>query len=97
VQRPKQLLVSNRWRGASIANVIYYLHMKLKVRMTPQLRKFWAGKTFDMAVVGAGAMLFGQFLTDRPFSPWLAIGGLGMIVLGYLAGFWAYQGGEKTK
>jgi hypothetical protein len=34
----------------------------------------------EIANVAAGAMVFGQSLADRPFSPWLAVLGAGLWV-----------------
>ena len=40
-------------------------------------RRLLAETVRDIANVAAGAMVFGQLLADRPFSPWLALfGGL---------------------
>ena len=35
----------------------------------------------DIANVGAGAMVFGQFLAENVFSPSLALGGIGVWVV----------------
>lgn len=34
----------------------------------------------DIANVAAGAMVFGQLIADRPFSPWLALRGAALWV-----------------
>ena len=36
-------------------------------------RRFVAEALRDVANIAVGATLFGQFLADRPFSPWLGI------------------------
>ncbi len=41
-------------------------------RLTPHLREVLADKLLDAGNIAAGAMLFGQFVADRPFSPGLA-------------------------
>lgn len=39
-------------------------------------RTLVADKVFDAANIAAGGMIFGQFLSERPFSPLLALIGL---------------------
>ena len=41
-------------------------------------RAVLADKLPDMANVAAGALVFAQFLGERPFSPWLAACGIGL-------------------
>ena len=43
-------------------------------------RALLADKPLDVGNVAAGAMGFGQFLSDRPFSAWLAV--LGFVLWG---------------
>ena len=43
-------------------------------------RALLADKVPDMANLALGALLFGQFVSDRPFSPSLAIAGLAVWV-----------------
>ena len=44
----------------------------------PRQRALVADKPFDAGNVAAGGMLFGQFVTDRPFS--LALAVIGVVV-----------------
>ena len=48
-------------------------------------RALLADKLLDVGNVAAGAMVFGQFLSDRPFSAWLAA--MGFVVWGGLLMF----------
>jgi hypothetical protein len=46
------------------------------VGLSREQRRTLADKLPDMANVAVGGMVFGQFLSDRPFSPLLALSGL---------------------
>ena len=54
------------------------------LRLSAGGRTLLAEKVSDVANVAAGAMVFGQFLSDRPFSIWLM--GLGWIIWVFLVG-----------
>jgi hypothetical protein len=74
---------------------VWYDGQAMAIRFRPGLRKLYAEKTFELTNIGAGALLFSQFLSDRAFS-WLATGvGLVLVGVGYLASYIFYQGGEK--
>lgn len=47
-------------------------------------REVWAEKTFELTNLGAGALIFGQFLSDKGFSWQMALAGVFLIVSGYL-------------
>lgn len=49
-----------------------------------QTRELWAEKTFELTNIGAGALIFGQFLSDKGFSLPMTIGGLILVAFGYL-------------
>ncbi len=53
-----------------------------------QLKKLWAEKTFDLTNIGAGALLFGQFLSDKRFSWTATVLGLILIIVGYLTSYY---------
>lgn len=53
--------------------------------LTKETRYLWAEKTFELMNIGAGALLFGQFLSEKGFSVPLTIGGLVLIAFGYIA------------
>lgn len=60
------------------------MSMPRKVTMlvlSRQQRMLLAETLRDIANVAAGAMVFGQFLSDRLFSPWIAIGGIGLWIV----------------
>lgn len=46
------------------------------LRLKPRQRELFVEKMPDVANIAAGSMLFGQFLSDKPFSLWLGIAGL---------------------
>lgn len=46
--------------------------------LTREQRELLAETVRDIANIAAGAMVFGQFLADEVFSPWLAVGGVGI-------------------
>lgn len=50
-------------------------------------RQVWAEKTFELTNIGAGALLFGQFLSEKGFSVLATILGLFLMVLGYAISF----------
>jgi hypothetical protein len=73
----------------------WYDEQAMAIRIRSALRKLYAEKTFELTNIGAGALLFRQFLSDRAFS-WLATGvSLVLVGVGYLASYIFYQGGEK--
>jgi hypothetical protein len=57
----------------------------MMLEWNPQQRVLLAETSRDIANLAAGAMVFGQFLVERAFSPWLAL--LGVAVWGCLVGF----------
>lgn len=67
----------------------------MAVKVSVELKKFYAEKTFDLTNIGAGALLFGQFLSEKGLS-WIAIGaGLMLVMVGYIASYLLYQEGGK--
>ena len=50
------------------------------IELNSKQRMLIADKLFDVANVGVGGMVFGQFLSDQPFSVLLALTGLGIWV-----------------
>ena len=46
------------------------------LRLKPRQRELFADKMPDVANLAAASMLFGQFLSDHPFSVWLGFAGL---------------------
>ena len=48
------------------------------VILSTRQRAVLIGKLPDIANVAAGALVFGQFLGDRPYSPALAVYGVGI-------------------
>jgi hypothetical protein len=51
------------------------------VRLNRAQRRVLVDKVPDAANVAAGAMLFGQFLSDRPFSVLSGVSGLSLWIL----------------
>ena len=45
------------------------------VGLSEAQREAIADKLLDLANIAAGGMILGQFLAERPFSPWLAVFG----------------------
>jgi hypothetical protein len=46
--------------------------------LKPRQRAVLLEKVPDLANLGAGALIFGQFVSDQPFSAWLALAGFGV-------------------
>lgn len=46
------------------------------IRLSHEQRRMLVDKLPDTANLGLGALVFGQFLQDRPFSRWLAAAGV---------------------
>lgn len=67
----------------------------MTIKISPNLRKFYADKTFDLTNIGAGALLFGQFFSEKVISLAATAIGLILIIIGYIASYFLYQGGEK--
>lgn len=58
-------------------------------------RTLLADKLIDVSNVAAGALIFGQFLGDRPFSLWLAISGSAVWLFLIACGV-ALEGGTES-
>jgi hypothetical protein len=69
----------------------------MAIRISRDLRIFYADKTFALTNIGAGATLFGQFFSDDGFSWPTTLVGFALIITGYVASYFLYQGGEKKK
>ena len=55
--------------------------------LNSKIRQVWAEKTFEFTNIGAGALLFGQFLSKQGFSVVATIFGLLLVILGYVISF----------
>jgi hypothetical protein len=51
-------------------------------------------KLLDLGNIAAGALLFGQFISSRPFDIQLAISGVIVVIGLYLIGLRVMRGGE---
>lgn len=58
-----------------------------KVLITKEMKVLWAEKTCDLINIGAGATIFGQFVSDSAYSWQLSIFGLFLIVVGYIISY----------
>ena len=47
-------------------------------------RQLWAEKILDLVNIGAGALIFGQFLSEKDFVPTLIIAGIVLLIIGYV-------------
>ena len=55
------------------------LHRKVTMlELGPRQRELLAETSRDVANIAAGAMVFGQFLGERPFSSSIALGGVAL-------------------
>ncbi len=54
------------------------------LRLKSQQRTVLLEKLPDVANLGIGALLFGQFVSNQPFSPWLGLSGFA-IWIGFMA------------
>lgn len=63
------------------------------LQFSPEQRTLLAETVRDVAIIAAGAMIFGQFLSDGPFSPTLGI--VGLLVWGSLVAFAIAVTGRK--
>lgn len=52
--------------------------------LTREQRQLLADTAKDMANIAAGAMIFGQFLSERAFSAWIAAAGV-FLWIGFVA------------
>jgi len=57
------------------------------VRLRPAQRRMLVAHIPPLANLAAGSLLFGQFLSDRPYSPAIALVGAGTWVLVFGAAF----------
>ena len=52
--------------------------------LNSKTRQVWAEKTFEFTNIGAGALLFGQFVSGNGFSILPTVFGLALVGLGYV-------------
>lgn len=55
--------------------------------LNPKTRFVWAEKTMELTNIGAGALLFGQFLSEKGFSVEFTLAGFLLVILGYIISF----------
>jgi hypothetical protein len=53
------------------------------ISLNKETRKLWADKILELTNIGAGALIFGQLVSDKPFSPSLILVGVGIFVTGF--------------
>ncbi|MBZ0283122.1 MAG: hypothetical protein K8L97_20460 [Anaerolineae bacterium] len=63
-------------------------------RYTEDQRGRIGEKLLDLGNIAAGALLFGQFISDRPFHLLIAVLGILAVIVLYLVGLWVMRGGE---
>ncbi|MBI5122645.1 hypothetical protein HZA75_02180 [Candidatus Roizmanbacteria bacterium] len=59
----------------------------MAIKLTAKTRTLWAEKTFDLINIGAGATLFGQFISEKGFSLLSTILGLILVIIGYIISY----------
>lgn len=69
---------------------------KIQIEFSPELRKHYADKILDLANIGVGALVFGQFLSEQPYSWYATFAGLGLIFLGYFVSYLVYPSEEGS-
>ena len=62
--------------------------------LNSKVRHIWAEKTFELTNIGAGALIFGQFISERGFSWNLLLLGLLFAVSGYFVS-WIILTGKR--
>lgn len=63
----------------------------MHLNISKNLKRLWADKVLDLANLGAGATLFGQFVAGQQFSLIIAIIGLLVVLTGYFISFQLYE------
>ena len=63
--------------------------------LSSEQRALLAETLRDIANIAAGAMVFGQFLADHAFSPWLAVGGVAIWIV-FVANAIAFARDKKS-
>jgi hypothetical protein len=59
----------------------------ISLSLNSTTRKIWAEKTFDLTNIGAGALLFGQFLSEKRFSWTTTILSITLVIIGYVTSY----------
>lgn len=67
----------------------------MAIQIDREERKIYAEKVLDLANIGTGALLFSQFLTRDEVSWLAAVGGIVILVVGYLISHFIFRGGER--
>ena len=55
--------------------------------LNSKTRQVWAEKIIDLANIAAGALIFGQFISNKQFSPVLGLIGFILVLTGYIISF----------
>jgi hypothetical protein len=69
--------------------------LKTMVFFSKPRRDYFAEKFGDLANLAAGALVFGQSLTEGGFSIWLGVAGFGIWVSLLVIGGWLIRNGER--
>lgn len=59
----------------------------MTIKISPELRKLYAEKVLELANIGAGATLFGQFFSEGKFSWRTIIFGCVILIVGYVISY----------
>ncbi|OGK24480.1 hypothetical protein A2954_07605 [Candidatus Roizmanbacteria bacterium RIFCSPLOWO2_01_FULL_37_12] len=59
----------------------------MSIKISPELRKLYAEKVLELANIGAGATVFGQFLSEKVFSWLITIFGFVILIVGYIISY----------
>lgn len=52
-----------------------------------ETRRIWAEKTFELTNIGAGALIFGQFLSEKKLSLLFILSGIILVGIGYFLSY----------
>jgi hypothetical protein len=77
-----------KFQGAPPRHVIRFLPLATMLRLNPEQRRLVADKALDAANLAAGALVFGQALSEREFSVLMAVVGFGACLAFIALGLW---------
>ena len=69
---------------------------KIYLELNDEHRKIFAEKTLELVFIAAGALIFGQLLSEKEFSLPLAAAGVITVFVGYAIGYYLLRGIEEV-
>lgn len=67
----------------------------MKIRLRKRSREIFAEKFLELANIGGGVLLFGQFVSEKKLSKEVVLAAAGVVIVLYIFSFWLLEGRQK--